>query len=219
MQDLVGWDFDIIDALAGAFGGGIRCVGDFRQTIYRTSCAVKKPQSLEDKLSRFKAASFSIEYKNTSYRCNQAICDLADQVHISTAAFPHTESSAGPVPAAYQSHVGTFTVSEADLDAYIAQYGPVILRWKKTTKAELCKGRTAYNFGEAKGLGFERVLILPTEKYEKFLAGDLSVFDKDKSDEARNKLYVAITRARYSVAFAYAGEVGLPGITSWKPGT
>jgi DNA helicase II / ATP-dependent DNA helicase PcrA len=31
--------------------------------------------------------------------------------------------------------------------------------------------------------------------------GDLTVFDGNKTDESKNKLYVAVTRARYSVAF------------------
>lgn len=131
-------------------------------------------------------------------------------------AFPPTESKVESIPDEYQPHLGIYAVSRVDLDAYLARYKPVILRVNKSTEAELCSGRIAYNFGEAKGLSFKRALILPTKKYKSFLAGNLSVFDKDKSDAARNKLYVAVIRARYSVAFAYGGEVGISGSTQWK---
>jgi DNA helicase-2/ATP-dependent DNA helicase PcrA len=58
-----------------------------------------------------------------------------------------------------------------------------------------------YTFGSCKGLGFDRVLMIPPDKHLKFVGGSAKVFDRDKTDESRNKLYVAITRARYSLAF------------------
>ena len=65
---------------------------------------------------------------------------------------------------------------------------------------------TCHTFGSCKGLGFDRVLIISPEKHLKYLGGDLGVFDKDKTEESRNKLYVAITRARYSLAFVVEEE-------------
>jgi len=67
-------------------------------------------------------------------------------------------------------------------------------------------GLTCHIFGSSKGLGFDRVLIISPEKHLKYLGGDLRVFDKDKTEESRNKLYVAITRARYSLAFVLEEE-------------
>lgn len=132
--------------------------------------------------------------------------------------FPETNSKVKSVPDKYKQHLGVFCVPKGSLNAYLAQYNPVILRLNKITNTALCEGRRAHNFGEAKGCGFERVLILPTEKYKEFLAGDITVFDNDKTHEARNKLYVAITRARYSVAFFHDGPIGLAGITQWQDG-
>ncbi|SGZ09796.1 Putative uncharacterized protein [Moritella viscosa] len=50
-------------------------------------------------------------------------------------------------------------------------------------------------------MGFDRTLIIPTANYEKYILGDITALDVGKTDTAKNKLYVAITRARYSVAF------------------
>ena len=56
-------------------------------------------------------------------------------------------------------------------------------------------------FGKSKGLTFDRVLIIPTASYRKYLMGSEDVFKSNKTEEAKNKLYVAITRARFSVTF------------------
>ncbi len=54
-------------------------------------------------------------------------------------------------------------------------------------------------FGDSKGQTVDHVLIHPTDRFIKFLKGQDGAFaDKQTS---QNKLYVAITRARYSVAF------------------
>ena len=80
----------------------------------------------------------------------------------------------------------------------------------------MCEGRTALNFGEAKGAGFDRVLILPTENYTKFLSGNAVAFGKDKTDKSRNTLYVGITRGRYSVAFLHDGDDVIEGAQVWN---
>ncbi len=67
-------------------------------------------------------------------------------------------------------------------------------------------------------MGFERILILPPERHAKFLAGDLTAFDGSETDDSRNKLYVAITRARYSVAFPYDGGSVIDGAKLWAVG-
>ena len=58
------------------------------------------------------------------------------------------------------------------------------------------------NFGESKGLSFERVLIYPTTPIEKWLKDN----SRDLAPTSRSKLYVAITRAEQSVAFVYDYE-------------
>lgn len=81
-----------------------------------------------------------------------------------------------------------------------------------TGTAYLPANLECYTFGSSKGLGFDRVLVIPPEKHLKFVRGDTTVFDTDKTEESRNKLYVAITRARYSLAFVVEDKKlkGLP---------
>lgn len=59
------------------------------------------------------------------------------------------------------------------------------------------------NFGISKGLTFDRVLIKPTEKIMNFLKyGSIP-------EKAKEKLYIAITRARYSVGFIVPNDIDL----------
>ena len=218
MQDLVGWDFSVLRVLAEAGFAQFECVGDFRQTVYQTSEASKRPQTSSEKLAEFQAIGFEVENLAISWRCIQSICDLADLLHTAEGRYPRTESMLDGVPAQYCDHNGIYAVSDAHLDAYIEMYSPVILRWSRAMRRELCDGKVAYNFGEAKGLGFDRVLILPTDKHARFLGGNASVFDDESSDDSKNKLYVGITRARYSLAFSYSGGSLISGAQVWRPG-
>ena len=54
----------------------------------------------------------------------------------------------------------------------------------------------AMKFGEAKGLFFDRVLIYPTKPFLDWLKDN----NIELADTSRSKLYVALTRARHSVA-------------------
>lgn len=64
-------------------------------------------------------------------------------------------------------------------------------------------------------MGFDRVLICATNRHKDFLAGNTTVFGKDKTAQAKNTLYVAITRAKYSVAFLSDGDVKIDGAVIW----
>jgi DNA helicase-2/ATP-dependent DNA helicase PcrA len=52
------------------------------------------------------------------------------------------------------------------------------------------------NFGESKGRGFDRVVILPTGPMLKWLRN----VDEELAPQTRARFYVALTRARHSVA-------------------
>jgi len=89
---------------------------------------------------------------------------------------------------------GIFFIKRDEIEAYTESYKPVmILRWSKTADTN---GLSALNFGASKGKTFDRVLIFPTSKMKKY-------FITDKLSDAGDlsKLYVAITRAKYSVTF------------------
>jgi len=217
IQDLVGWDFAVIRAMAETSIGEFDCVGDFRQSVYQTSEATKMPQTSTEKLGAFKDMGFDIDNLAISWRCIQSICDLADRLHANEGHYAPTKSKVTTVPPEYLGHLGLFAVPASRVRDYIKTYDPVILRWNRRTKKQLCEGRTVYNFGESKGLGFDRVLIVPPERHARFLCGDTAAFDSAETDDSRNKLYVGITRARYSVAFWHEGGSMINGAQVWNP--
>ena len=88
-------------------------------------------------------------------------------------------------------------------------YRPAVLRYDRNANTY---GYPAQNFGNAKGLEFDRVLVIPHGPIKKYLEkGDVE--DVKKSLE---KFYVAVTRAKHSVAFLYDGKCSIDCI-EWNP--
>lgn len=217
VQDLVGWDYEVLKAIAAAGLGHIECVGDFRQSIYQTSETNKQPQTSTQKLDAFADMEFDTVHKSISWRCIQSICDVADRLHAGDGHYQATQSQIADIPAEFAEHNGVFAVPASKVKDYIETYQPVILRWNRNSGAAHCANHGALNFGEAKGLGFNRVLIIPTDKHAKFLGGDTTAFAHERTDDARNKLYVGLTRARYSVGFVHKGGSVINGAQVWNP--
>ena len=63
-------------------------------------------------------------------------------------------------------------------------------------KRQSTMGLPAINFGASKGKNYDRVLIFPTKPIRTYL----DTKDPSKAGDLE-KFYVAVTRARYSVAF------------------
>ena len=144
---------------------------------------------------------------SVSRRSIQSICDFADKIHAHESYEP-TKSLVNKIPSKYRGHVGVFAVRESDAIKYIEKYKPTLLRHSVSSGKEFSHLPVPkINFGISKGLGFERVLIIPTKKYHEYLLGNSHVFDKDKTDEPKNKLYVAMTRAKYSLGFIIKNEL------------
>ncbi|MBA9083872.1 ATP-dependent exoDNAse (exonuclease V) beta subunit [Fontibacillus solani] len=55
------------------------------------------------------------------------------------------------------------------------------------------------NFGESKGITFERVLIYPTQPFTQWIKNN----NFELLPTSRSKFYVALTRAQYSVGIVY----------------
>ena len=92
------------------------------------------------------------------------------------------------------------------------KYNPVQLRDSK--KRIVDKNYMVMNFGESKGLSFDRVLIYPTKPFIDWFINN----ESDLVETSRSKLYVAITRARYSVAIVlnYKDDTKVEGIINYK---
>ena len=206
-QDLAGWDFEILELLLKS-GITIMMVGDHRQCTYTTNNARKNKQFVGEGvlklIAKWEKAKLCVsEDRDVNHRGIQSICDLGDLV------FPHSTPTKSSVVAT-TGHNGVFIVNSQDVEFYINQFNPQILRWSSATNIG---ERNGMNYGESKGLSFPRVLIYPTGPIRKFLAtGDVKHIKP-----ARPKLYVAVTRAEASVAFVFDKTCKIPGILTYTP--
>jgi DNA helicase-2/ATP-dependent DNA helicase PcrA len=205
IQDMAAYDLDVLELILKS-GIQTTLVGDHRQATFATNNAPKhKAFAGTNIIKKFeiwrKAGLTSIEYKCHTYRCNQAIADFADGFFPNE---PKTISYNNSVTG----HDGVFLVSAADAAEYIQRFSPQVLRYSARTN---CAPFEAMNFGESKGLTFERVLIYPHGPAQKWLAsGKLADVEKSAA-----KMYVATTRARYSVAFVFDGKTCGVTATRW----
>ncbi len=214
VQDLTGWDYDVLTIIAKSSLSDLICVGDFRQTLYSTHISPKKPKTNQDKVKRFCDMGFATEELNISWRSIQQICDFADLIH-SDEKYKETQSKVTDINVKDDLHSGVFVIKEKDARTYIDNYKPVLLRTSRRSYPELCTNQVTYNFGESKGMGFDHVLICTTDKQKSFVSGNMNAFNKDKTSKARNSFYVAITRARFSVGLICDTEVKTKEVTTW----
>ena len=188
-QDLAGYDLELIECLLDS-ELEVVLVGDHRQATFKTNQSARnkqfEKQRIVDKFMEWKVAGkVNVDIHNHSYRCVQGICDVADKLFPDvprTLSKNHTQTD----------HDGVFLVRREDVASYIERFSPQGLRYNRSTRN--IPG-IPYNYGEAKGMTFERVLIYPHKALEKYcLTGELEDAGKELP-----KIYVAITRARQSV--------------------
>lgn len=205
-QDLAGWDFEVIRMLLQS-GIRVTLVGDPRQHIYSTNPSGKNKQYLGikvvDLVEKWRKEELCLtSYMSATHRCNASICAFSNALWPQMNAMTSLRNSA-------TGHDGVFLVAANLVDEYMARFQPQVLRYNRLAKAY---GSQALNFGQAKGLQFERVLIVPTGPIKKYLrCGDLNAIAKSK-----DKLHVAVTRAWNSVAFVFDGNSAVVP-NRWEP--
>lgn len=209
VQDLAGHDLEVLRMLLSS-QVRVLLVGDPRQGVFSTNNSAKHKQLRRSEIVHFfEDDSFIIEKDETSFvvnhRCAPTICDLSNSL------FPDfADTTSGNTRTT--GHDGIFRIRQADVAEYLRRYRPMQLR--DSIRKEVANDFPVMNFGLAKGLTFERVLIYPTGPYIKWL--------KDRASElaagSRSKLYVAVTRARQSVTFVhdYIDGDELMGITNFQ---
>jgi DNA helicase-2/ATP-dependent DNA helicase PcrA len=190
LQDFAGYDLNLLEILFNSHID-ILAVVDPRQATFSTNTAQKNKQYKKSKIYLWLNGEKSknkivIEEINNCYRCNQQICDFADKL------FPDLQQTVSK-NTRITGHDGIFYISSKEVDAYISNYNPRILRYSKKTKT---LGFPAINIGLSKGRTYDRILIFPTKPMLEYL----KTKELSKAGD-KIKLYVAVTRARYSVAF------------------
>ena len=206
-QDLAGWDLSLLEHFLRS---GIRMVivGDPRQYVYDTNHSAKNSQyrgiGVRDLVRKWEANNLcQIENHARSYRCNQKICDFADML------WPDMEKTVSHNRRT-TSHDGIFVVPKNKVHQYVKRFSPALLRYDRRTKETY--DYPALNFGNAKGLEFNRVLIIPHGPIKKYLQS----CDVNDVSGSLEKFYVAVTRAKHSVALLYDGECSVV-CNEWQP--
>lgn len=192
VQDLAGYDLEIIHLL-NKEGVNLLMVGDPRQVTYHTHDERKNKQYSDGNIKGYvadhcKGIEIDEDTLCNSYRNNVQICEYANMVYPKMPpCLSHGKEATG--------HDGIFLVSPNLVKDYIERYHPIQLRDKRTVKVS--DDAPTINFGDSKGLTYSRVLIYPTNPIRNWIKDPSSKLEP----KSRARLYVAITRAEYSVAF------------------
>ena len=199
-QDFAGYDFEIMNLILKSKNIKSIIVADKRQNTFDTHYSKKNKKYAENIIEWFKFLEnkklAKLNYLNNTWRCNQHICNVADSL------YPELPKSISKNKIITE-HDGLFYVKNENLKKYLNRYKPVVLVYGKNSCNDLEISIKTMNFGISKGLTFDRVLIKPTEKIMNFLKyGSIP-------EKAKEKLYIAITRARYSVGFIVPNDIDL----------
>lgn len=187
VQDLSGYDLEILKCIAGS-SINLVCVGDPKQATFKTNCGQKNKNISGASMELFfkalgKSHLAKITYNNVSRRFNEDICRFANDVYPSCNEMTTSMTSVTP-------HDGIFLIQKSDIPDYYDQFSPQVLRHDARTDT---LGLSSMNFGECKGLTFDRILIFPNKPF-------LEYIQKGKALSSPEKYYIAVTRPRYSIA-------------------
>ncbi len=200
IQDLAGYDLEIIKLLFKS-NSIVLLVGDPRQVTYLTHFGTKHPKYRDGKIKQFlldKCKSLikdgiDEESLRHSHRNNEMICNYSSQLYPD---FPKSK----PCVCCERGdtrHDGVFLVRPNDVNRYLETYNPMQLRWNNAV--DINTDYPAMNLGESKGLTLERVLIYPTSNMKSWIEDQ----ESELTGETRAKLYVGLTRAKFSAAIIF----------------
>lgn len=207
VQDLAGYDLDILEALARS-PVRLLMVGDPRQVTYLTHHERRYGKYVNGGIAAFlqtlpKKLKIEVDLTSLSrsHRNSALICAVSSRLFPEFAAATACDCAAcrQAVPA----NAGAFIINLSDYAHYLAAVRPLQLR-DAVDSAGIDPSAPAMNFGESKGRGFDHVVILPTTPMKKWLADHTS----ELKPQSRARFYVAMTRARHSVAIAMDWKQG-----------
>jgi DNA helicase-2/ATP-dependent DNA helicase PcrA len=207
VQDMSGYDLALMKLLMQSVSS-VLIVGDPRQTTYGTHDEIRYKKYKNGKIREFvqnecglSLCEIDASSLRTSYRCGEKICRIADQLYPE-----YTPCSSAQTEVT--GHDGVFLVRKTDVARYLTTFKPMQLR--DTRRVSVSTGFPAMNFGDAKGLTFDRVLIYPTADFVKWLKDRRS----DLKPRTRSRFYVGITRAKYSASIVmdFSEQTAIDGV-------
>ena len=186
VQDMAGYDLELIDTFIRSKMNFV-CVGDNKQATFTTHNAKKNKNKAGVNIWDFfvgleTKGLINIEKNNCSRRFNKDICEFANSV------YPNSNSMCTCMNEV-TGHDGVFIIKEKDVDVYYQYFRPTVLKYDVKT---ITGNYQSLNFGECKGMTFDRVMMYSNGVFDKFLKGIPLT--------APSKYYVGVTRPKYSLA-------------------
>lgn len=187
IQDLAGEDIEILDLLFNS-KMSVQCVGDVKQSTYTTYNAKKnKTVTGIHFIDYFKELEkngiITLKFNNKTRRFGTEICEFSNSIF--------DDNNKIESDTIYnKENQGVYLLNKKDFEDYFKIYKPQVLKFDARTKIDY----DSLNFGQCKGMTFDRVAIFPNKKYKEFL-------QKGTSLDAPCKYYVSATRAKYSIVF------------------
>lgn len=213
VQDLTGWDLEILEGLLTS-RLQVTLVGDLRQSVYDTNPQDQKLKQYRGlaKLQWFQEAKvggrLEVEESLENWRCVPEVVELSNAVIPDGWGFQPAVSRQDE----RHNHQGLFRIASSQVADYVRSYAPLAVRWSSASGRDLedlCRFET---MGRVKGITVDHVLIYPTSEMVKFLVSGVSAL----KDQAACKLYVAVTRARFSVAFITDSRNTMGRLEDWS---
>ena len=203
-QDLSGYDYDFIEMLL--LHSRLIMVGDPRQKTYSTNNSQKnnKYSTIKEFIEK-QGLNINVDEETLTinYRSVPKICDF------SSGLFPNMNIESGN--SEIRDHQGVFFIEQGHVEHYLQLFPDAVeLRYDRRRK---CHGPSAYNFGESKGLEFDDVVIYLTDPMYNWIENH----SYELKEESRCKFYVALTRARFSVALVIDRKHSSKIETNWHP--
>lgn len=188
IQDLAGEDIEILNLLFNS-KIQIQCVGDVKQSTYTTYNAKKNKKITGIHLIDFfkeleRKGIITLLFNNKTRRFGREICEFSNSIC-------NDKNNRIESDKIYkEENQGVYLLDKKDFENYFKIYKPTILKFDAKTKIDY----DSLNFGQCKGMTFDRVAIFPNRKYKEFLQNGTSL-------DSPCKYYVSATRARYSIVF------------------
>lgn len=188
IQDLAGEDIEILNLLFNS-KIQIQCVGDVKQSTYTTYNAKKNKKITGIHLIDFfkeleRKGIITLLFNNKTRRFGREICEFSNSIC-------NDKNNRIESDKIYkEENQGVYLLDKKDFENYFKIYKPTILKFDAKTKIDY----DSLNFGQCKGMTFDRVAIFPNKKSKEFLQNGTSL-------DSPCKYYVSATRARYSIVF------------------
>lgn len=225
VQDLAGWDLEIIKIIAKSQKVNLRMYGDPRQNTLKTNFSSKNKRYngklddyIKEHINTRRKTFVEIDKQTLSYshRCVDPICDFANRL-VSDYPPSHACHCLDCVKERndYSHPKGMFVIRESDLESYIKTYNPISLIWNKTSLDKV-RTKVHYNYAESKGLQTNASLIYLTKKFIDNISSNRHF---PVSKNTLMKLYVAVTRAKFACALVVPDNFdnSLIGLPFWQP--